>query len=319
MLSFTALGDAANTTTTIWDHWQLLSAAFFFVYGLILSVGGSDSAPADRDPAGPAAGRIAAEDEQGKSYASTCFAAAATMLAWGLGGGGLALLVGIPAGIWMVSSFKSSDSAEEAIAGYGIAEQQWRRDQLIAEQNPIQPPDPYAHLRHLPIDLVPPPAPVVQQVPEPHYSPEEAAKLYRDLQATGGWAPRPGSAIEALMGIDGQPGPAQAAVLKVGRDLGWGKVIADEAGQQVWESWVSCIHVVEVDGGDARLFLQVTHASITEDTIRKHLPALLQALKVRDGEVTRDVNSGALVLTVTNEIPAAPAADAGPQIDPNWS
>lgn len=318
MLSLIAAGDAANTTSW-WDHWQLFSAGFFFVYGLILSVGSGDSAPAGRDPNGPAAGRVVAEDEQGRSYAATLFAAAAVMLAWGLGGGGIALLVAIPAGIWMAASFKSSDSAEEAMGGYNLAEQQWRRDQQQAQMNPIAQPDPYAHLRHLPIDLVPPPEPVVQAVPEPHYTPEQAAKLYRDQLSRGGWAPRPGSAIAAVMGIDGQPGPAQEAVLKVGRDLGWGQVITDEAGQQLWEPWVRCVHVVEISGGDARLFLQVTHASIDESTIRKHLPALLRALKVLAGEIDRDIASGALVLHVTNEKPAAPATDAGPTIDPNWS
>lgn len=312
-----AVGDAADATS-IWDRWQLFVGAFFFLYGLILSAGGSDSAPAGRDPAGPAAGRVAAEEEGSRSYAATLFAAAAVMLAWGLGGGGIALLVGIPAGIWMVSSFTRSDHAEEAMGGYSLAEEQWRRQQEIAAQNPIQPPDPYAHLRHLPIDLVPPPEPVVQQVPEPHYTPDQAAELYRDQMATGGWAPRSGSAIAAVMSIDGQPDPAQAAILKVGRDLGWGRVISGEAGQR-WEQWVSCVHVVELNGGDAKLVLNVTHSSIDEATIRKHLPALLRALKVRDGEVHRDINSGALVLTVTNEKPAEPVADADLPVDPNWS
>lgn len=313
-----AAGEAAGDTSQWWDHWQFLSAGALFLFAFLVR-GSDDETPADRDPNGPAAGRVAAQIQHNNASSAVLFAAAVTMLAWGLGGGGIALLVAVPAGIWMAASFKSSDSAEEAMGGYGIAEQQWRRDLQQAQMNPIAQPDPYAHLRHLPIDLVPPPEPVVQAVPEPHYTPEQAAKLYRDQLSRGGWAPRPGSAIAAVMGIDGQPGPAQEAVLKVGRDLGWGQVITDEAGQQLWEPWVRCVHVVEISGGDARLFLQVTHASIDESTIRKHLPALLRALKVLAGEIDRDIASGALVLHVTNEKPAAPATDAGPTIDPNWS
>ena len=321
MLPLTALanasGDAANTTPW-WDHWQLFSAAFFGIYGLILSGSSGDAAPAGRDPAGPAAGRVVAEDGQGRSYAATLFAASAVMLAWGLAGGGIALLVAVPAGIWMVSSFKKSDSSEEAAAGYQIAEQQWRRDQVIAQQNPIQPPDPYAHLRHLPIDLVPPPAPVVQQVPEPRLTPEQAAELYRAERDTGGWKPPAWSALAAVTSADGKIGPAFYAIDRVARDLGWGRPITGEDGES-WEPWVRVTAVTATDAADAIITLQVSHASITEDTIRKQLPALLQALKVRDGQVDRDIDSGTFTLTVTKNKPASPAADAGPTIDPNWS
>lgn len=311
-----AVGDAADTTQW-WDHWQFFSAGAFALFAF-LTRGSEESTPAGRDPHGPAAGRVAAETEHNNAMASVLFAAAVTMLAWGLGGGGVGLIVGLVAMGFAATSFKREDAADEAVQGYTLAEEQWRRQQEIAAQNPVAQPDPYAHLRHLPIDLAPPPAPVVQQAPEPHYTPEQAAQLYRDQQATGGWAPRPGSAIAAVMSISGQPDPAQQAVLKVGRDLGWGRVITTETGK-VWESWVSCVHVVEVDGGDAKLILRVTHASVDEDTIRKALPSLLRALKVRDGEVNRDINSGALVLTVTNEKSANPAAQTDLPVDPNWS
>ncbi|ULP48057.1 hypothetical protein [Mycolicibacter virginiensis] len=316
MSALLAVGDVADATSLL-DRWQLFSAGAFLVLAFLVR-GSEESTPADRDPHGPVAGRVAAQTEHNNSMASVLFAAAVTMLAWGLAGGGVGLIVGVAAGGFAATSFKRSDHAEEAVAGYDLAEQQWRRDQQIAAQNPIQPPDPYAHLRHLPIDLVPPPEPVVQAVPEPHLNPEQAAQLYRLQQATGGWEPRSGSAIAAVMSIDGQPDPAQAAILKVGRDLGWGRVITGEAGQR-WEPWVHLVHVREINGGDAELVLQITHASIDEDTMRKHLPALLRALKVRDGQVDRDIHSGALVLTVTNEKPAAPAAETGDGFDPNWS
>ena len=229
MLSFTAAGNAA-AGTTIWDHWQFLSAAFFGVYGLILSVGEGDSAPAGRDPAGPAAGRIAADESQGRSYAATLFAASAVMLAWGLAGGGIALLVGIPAVIWMVSSFKSSDHAEEAMGGYQIAEQQWRRDQQQAAQNPITPQDPYAEWRGYGVELPAPPPPVVVPVPEPHLSLEEARQLHLAEEETGGWKPPIGSALAAVTSIDGTIGPAHHAVDRVARDLGWGTAVPVEGG-----------------------------------------------------------------------------------------
>ncbi|ULP45885.1 hypothetical protein [Mycolicibacter virginiensis] len=317
MSALTALGDPANTTT-IWDRWQLLSAAFFFIYGLILSVGGGDSAPAGRDPAGPAAGRIVAEDEQGRSYAATLFAASAVMLAWGLAGGGIALLVAIPAGIWMAASFKSSDSAEEAMGGYQIAEQQWRRDQQQAAQNPIAAPDPYAEWRGYGVDLPAPPAPVVVPVPEPHLTLEQARLLYLAEEETGGWKPPIGSALAAVTSIDGTIGPAWYAVDRVARDLGWATTVPVEGGQR-WESWVQVTGVTATDAGDAVITLQVTHASVTEETLRKALPALVRALKVRAGEVGRDIAGGTLTLTVTNSKPAAPAADADLPVDPNWS
>ena len=63
----------------------------------------------------------------------------------------------------------------------------------------------------------------------------------------------------------------------------------------------------------------MTHASVTEETLRKALPALVRALKVRAGEVGRDIAGGGYTLTVTNQKPAAPAADADLPVDPNWS
>lgn len=309
---------SAADTSQWWDHWQFFSAAAFLLFAF-LTRGSEESTPAGRDPNGPAAGRVAAQAEHNNSMSAVLFAAAVTMLAWGLAGGGIGLIVGVVAAGFAATSFKKSDHAEEAVAGYDLAEEQWRRQQEIAAQNPVAQADPYAHLRHLPIDLVPPPAPVVQAVPESQLTMDQAAELARRQQATGGWAPRSGSAIAAVMSISGQPDPAQTAVLKVGRDLGWGSVFTDESGEKVWEPWVHCVHVVEVGGGDARLVLQVMHASIDESTIRKALPSLLRALKVRDGEVHRDVASGALVLTVTNTKPADPAAETDLPIDPNWS
>nr|WP_046284131.1 hypothetical protein [Mycobacterium sp. UM_NZ2] len=316
MSALTAAGDAAAGTSLL-DRWQLLSAGAFLLLAFLVR-GSDESAPDGRDPNGPAAGRVAAQTEHNNAMSAVLFAAAATMLAWGLGGGGVGLIVGVVALGFAATSFKKSDVSEDAMGGYDLAEQQWRRDQQQAAQNPIRPPDPYAHLRHLPIDLVPPPAPVVVDVPEPILTPEQAAELYRQERDTGGWKPPAGSALAAVTSADGTIGPAFYAVDRVARDLGWGRVITGEDGER-WEPWVRVTAVTATDAADAIITLQVSHAAITEDTIRKQLPALLQALKVRDGQVDRDIDSGTFTLTVTKNQPPTPAPNAGPQIDPNWS
>ncbi|MFL0278174.1 hypothetical protein [Mycobacterium sp. SMC-19] len=234
------------------------------------------------------------------------------------GGVGPAVVAGIITGVIAMIGWAKVSGDEPAMRGYDLAHHQWQQQQWEAQQNPVAPQDPYAHLRGRGIPLPPQPAPVVQQVPEPILTPEQAASLYQQSVEADGWNPPEGSALKAVTSVDGKIQPAVAAVSKVSRDLGWGRQITGEDGQ-LWDSWVRAVGVAAVASGDAQITLQVLHSSITAETLEKHLPALVRALKVRAGSLDRDIASGGYTLTVTNQKPAAPASGGGRTIDPEWS
>lgn len=237
---------------------------------------------------------------------------AAPLLTGAVAGLGPGILAALPGGLLIWAGSNRFGSAAEARRGYELAAAEHARQQ--AAMAPITPPDPYADLRGKGIDLPPPPAPYIPTVPAPQLTVEQARELYRRHAAAAGWNPPAGSALAAVTSVDGKISPAAEAVAKVARDLKWGTVSGE-----TWTPYVTVTTVRSAGAGDAEVVVSVGHSSVTEETLAKAAGQLARALKVRTVAVSREVATGHLILRCSNTPPPAPAAAAGPQVDPEWS